>query len=570
MVSSYLHGIETIEIDDDIRPIQTGPSNIIGLVGTAPDADTTMFPINEPILIAGNPRQAALLGSNGTIPDALNAIFEQFGADVVVVRIQDSDDINVQLSNVIGIQSSLTGLFALKKAKQILNLVPKLIIAPGFTEYRPPDGVASTIVNSGGTGYTQANTSVVLAGGSGYGAMGVPVVQNGSVVAITMKQRGWGYKPSRPASGTISFVSNPTNNSTITLNGTVVSFVTGTPTGNQVQVGTNLGATLTALTTFLDGSLDAQIGKCGYTASSTVLTITSKSVNASDNTFTIGTTITGASPSGAHLTGGIDPVMATIMGDGSGAMLTPVLGEVANPVVAYALGILDDMRAIFIADTPGTSYTEAVAYRGDFDSKRLWLVEGHVQIWDVFANQAVTGPVAAFLAGKQAFMDNNFGFWWSASNQALNGVIGVGRPIDWSFTSGTVEGQLLNSQGIAIVTRDQGFRVMGTQSPTSDALWQFLPVRRTADMIEDATEQAVRIAIDRPISLGTFDFIEGSVNAFLRNMANQGAIINGKAWLDKTINTPDQLQAGHLYIDYDIEPPAPLSRLTFRLHRNGS
>lgn len=37
MPAAFLHGIETVEIDDGIRPIETVKSSIIGLIGTAPD-----------------------------------------------------------------------------------------------------------------------------------------------------------------------------------------------------------------------------------------------------------------------------------------------------------------------------------------------------------------------------------------------------------------------------------------------------------------------------------------------------------------------------------------------------
>lgn len=38
MPAAFLHGIETVEIDDGIRPIETVKSSIIGLIGTAPDS----------------------------------------------------------------------------------------------------------------------------------------------------------------------------------------------------------------------------------------------------------------------------------------------------------------------------------------------------------------------------------------------------------------------------------------------------------------------------------------------------------------------------------------------------
>lgn len=62
--------------------------------------------------------------------------------------------------------------------------------------------------------------------------------------------------------------------------------------------------------------------------------------------------------------------------------------------------------------------------------------------------------------------------------------------------------------------------------------------------------------------------IEGSVNAYIRHLVALGAILGGRAWLDGELNSSTALQAGQLYIDFDIEPAAPLERLTFRAHRN--
>ena len=68
-----LHGVEVVQIDDGLRPIQTVESSIIGLVGTAPDA-TAAFPLNTPIPMTG-PRMAAGLGDDGALRDAYLAIY---------------------------------------------------------------------------------------------------------------------------------------------------------------------------------------------------------------------------------------------------------------------------------------------------------------------------------------------------------------------------------------------------------------------------------------------------------------------------------------------------------------
>ncbi|QLH40077.1 MAG: hypothetical protein HWD60_15620 [Defluviicoccus sp.] len=69
------------------------------------------------------------------------------------------------------------------------------------------------------------------------------------------------------SAGHIAFAGLPAANSTIALNGVTWTFVTGTPTGNQTQIGAIIEATLTALASDLSTSADAKISKCTYTVS---------------------------------------------------------------------------------------------------------------------------------------------------------------------------------------------------------------------------------------------------------------------------------------------------------------
>ena len=88
MADQYLHGVEVIEIDDGARAIKIVKSSVIGLVGTAPQG-----PVNTPILINGSPTEAVKYFGNHvdgfTIPRALDQIFDQTGAMVVVINVAD-------------------------------------------------------------------------------------------------------------------------------------------------------------------------------------------------------------------------------------------------------------------------------------------------------------------------------------------------------------------------------------------------------------------------------------------------------------------------------------------------
>jgi phage tail sheath protein FI len=59
MPEQFLHGVEVVEIDSGPRPIQTVRSSVIGLIGTAPEAEEARFPYHTPVLIAGAARHPA-------------------------------------------------------------------------------------------------------------------------------------------------------------------------------------------------------------------------------------------------------------------------------------------------------------------------------------------------------------------------------------------------------------------------------------------------------------------------------------------------------------------------------
>ena len=181
----------------------------------------------------------------------------------------------------------------------------------------------------------------------------------------------------------------------------------------------------------------------------------------------------------------------------------------------------------------------------------------------------VTRPGSAFGAGAMSARDAAKGFWWSPSNQVLQGVAGTARPISWEISDPDTEANRLNEAGVTTIVRAEGFRLWGNRSTASDPLWAFISVRRTADMIYESTETALLWAMDRPFSAQLLIDIRDSVQAYLDTLIRRGAILGGKAWLDPELNTEATMKAGKLFLDFDIEPPAPLEHLTLQARRNG-
>ncbi len=135
-----LHGIELVTGDTGIRPMKLAETSVIGIVGTAPDADAVKFPLNTPVLVAGNRTEAAALDTTGdglgTLPGAMDAIFDQIGAAVVIIRVDEGVDEAATQSNVIGgvdAQENRSGIQALLDARSVVAMTPKILIAPGFS-----------------------------------------------------------------------------------------------------------------------------------------------------------------------------------------------------------------------------------------------------------------------------------------------------------------------------------------------------------------------------------------------------------------------------------------------------
>lgn len=242
-MSKFLHGVEVIEAQSGTRPIKTVKSSVIGLIGTAPFADETAFPLNTPVLVAGKRAEASGLveSSNtdyqakltqrkdaaaaaatsadsvelkaalakaeaakgsaltadektavttqvaeqaknsiedildkdkGTLFSAIDGIFDQVGAVVVVVRVED----HASESNVItNMQAGVTpegknkGVSAFLDAESTLGFSPRILVAPGYThQFDVPEGAGNAVV-ADLIGIAERLRAVIIADGPSLG-----------------------------------------------------------------------------------------------------------------------------------------------------------------------------------------------------------------------------------------------------------------------------------------------------------------------------------------------------------------------------------------------------------------
>ena len=147
MPANFLHGIETIEVSTGTKTIKTVKTAVIGLIGTAPinKVKDEYKSINTPILITNEEDAALYFGEHEaglTIPQSLNAIFDQGAGIVIVINVFDpsvhENVEDVELSDIVGKIEALTGkrtgLKVFEDCYSEFGYYPKTIIAPVYGE----------------------------------------------------------------------------------------------------------------------------------------------------------------------------------------------------------------------------------------------------------------------------------------------------------------------------------------------------------------------------------------------------------------------------------------------------
>ena len=232
---------------------------------------------------------------------------------------------------------------------------------------------------------------------------------------------------------------------------------------------------------------------------------------------------------------------------------------VAKALETYAA----KLRAVAYIDSPSMATPQDVVQRRASFGGRVELLRPRVSVTDD-SGQTVFRPYSARAAGLRARIDYEKGWWWSKSNQDVMNITGLEQVDTFILGEQNCTANLLNMENISTIIRHDGFKHWGNRLCSSHSQWRFEPVRRTADVIEDSIQEAMLPYVDRPLDRDVADDILGSINAYMRQLKNLGAIHGGSAWLNDELNTAETLAAGQLYIDYDFGPKSPLERLTLR------
>lgn len=189
---SFHHGTRVFQSGETPLLVRLAQTAVIGIIGTAEDADAAAFPLNKPVQVL-RPSDYVALGTDGTLPEALDTIFDQAGCPIIVVRVAEGETTGETWSNAVGSQAAFTGVHAFRRAKPDGLYKPKLLLAPGLTQTSPADGIASVAVTTAGSGYTSVPTVTVAGSTGGSGAVLQAVISEGAISSIVVLKPGYGY-----------------------------------------------------------------------------------------------------------------------------------------------------------------------------------------------------------------------------------------------------------------------------------------------------------------------------------------------------------------------------------------
>jgi phage tail sheath protein FI len=251
-------------------------------------------------------------------------------------------------------------------------------------------------------------------------------------------------------------------------------------------------------------------------------------------------------------------------------------GPLANPIVTAALPLATRLRGRVYFDAPSTGDDDAIAAAELYGSDRAVIFYPNVMVWDTTTASYVAMPASASMAGLTAYVHENLGFWYSPSNQVLQGVGGVATPIDWAMSDAECEANVLNGANITTIInaaksaglQDGGFRRWGNRNLATDANWRFEAVRTAADMIYESLDEVTLWAVDKPPGLQLLQDMTNRANDFFKYGKTVGFLVGGRCWLDPELNPSSQCAQGIWNWSIDPEPPAPMEHIIYTANRN--
>jgi hypothetical protein len=268
----------------------------------------------------------------------------------------------------------------------------------------------------------------------------------------------WAAAPT--AWGSVSFSLKPSNNDSLIINGTTVTFVTGTPGALEIQIGATLLETLQNAVAMLGQSADANLNDCIYSYDATHLYIVSAVTGTAGNNISLaegvdsGGVMTLGHLSGGNLSGGSGDDLATAMKLTSAASAPiPVNGVAAETALECISHHMEGSHAWYAAQFVDNNLLLdadheacAVAIEGASPKRTYWYTTGNSLVLD---NQTQADLASAM---KTLNLARTCGLFSTTSAVAVASLFGRFATVDFRQNNACITAKFKRLPGISAET----------------------------------------------------------------------------------------------------------------------
>jgi phage tail sheath protein FI len=196
-----------------------------------------------------------------------------------------------------------------------------------------------------------------------------------------------------------------------------------------------------------------------------------------------------------------------------------------------------------------------------------WLVTRHPT-----SNADVEVPPSGHIAGIYARTDVERGVHKAPANAVIRGILtrgGIAQDVTRR------QQDLLNPKGINALRffPNQGFRVWGARTLSSDPAWRYINVRRLFLFLEESIDEGTQWVVFEPNGEPLWALVRQTVTNFLTTVWRSGALAGttpDEAFFvacDRTTMTEDDLQNGRLICVVGVAPVYPAEFVIFRIQQ---
>ena len=187
------------------------------------------------------------------------------------------------------------------------------------------------------------------------------------------------------------------------------------------------------------------------------------------------------------------------------------------------------------------------------------------------AGRPMLVPPCGHMMGIWCRTDESRGIFKAPANETPRGVTGL------AYETNMREQELLNPMGINCIRNfanyNRGLKVWGARTlvEPDNIQWRYISVRRLISYIEKSIEIGTQWVVFEPNDMDLWERVKRTVGNFLERLWRDGALFGASpaeafyVKCDGTINTPETMMMGRLYVEVGVCPVRPAEFVIFRI-----